>query len=347
MYSCLQKKLRNLIKKYCIAIKVKKSSEKLFIFTQLWTGLMKNEKIIAVGKMQEYIQSHINEPISLYDLAQSCGLSPWHASRIFKDVLGKTPFEYIRACRVSQAALKLRDGKVKVIDVAFDFVFDTHEGFTRAFARQFGINPAKYKKHTPPIKLFLPYQIMESYANLLEKEKLMNQTNQKITEKDPVKAVFVQVIERPARKMILKRGVKATEYFEYCEEVGCDIWGILVSIKEALYEPVGLWLPSEMIPEGTSKYAQGVEVPADYSGLIPEGFDIIDLSPCKMMIFQGTPYNDEDFQNEIQSLWEVMKTYDPRIYGFEWADSDAPRFQMEPKGYRGYIEGRPVRETTK
>ena len=56
---------------------------------------------------------------------------------------------------------------------------------------------------------------------------------------------------RLQRKMILKRGIKAIEYFEYCEEVGCDVWGILVSIKEALYEPVGLWLPPQMIPKGT------------------------------------------------------------------------------------------------
>ena len=37
--------------------------------------------------------------------------------------------------------------------------------------------------------------------------------------------VFVQIIERPQRKLILKRGTKARDYFEYCEEVGCDIWG--------------------------------------------------------------------------------------------------------------------------
>ncbi|MBN1999873.1 helix-turn-helix transcriptional regulator, partial [candidate division KSB1 bacterium] len=237
--------------------------------------------------MQEYIKSHMTEPIALYDLAQSCGLSPWYASRIFSELLGKTPFEYIRACRISQAALKLRDEKVKVIDVALDFVFDTHEGFTRAFTRQFGINPAKYKKYTPPVKLFLPHQIMDSYAKFLKEEKLMNKNNLKKLENDSVKTVFVQVIKRPARKMILKRGIKATDYFEYCDEVGCDIWGILVSIKDALYEPTGLWLPSRMVPQGTSVYAQGVEVPADYSGQIPPGFDIINLNPCKMMIFQG------------------------------------------------------------
>ncbi len=92
---------------------------------------MIRDRVDAVVKMQDYIKSHMNEPITLKDLARSCGLSPWHASRVFKEFMDKTPFEYIRACRLSQAALKLRDEKVKIIDVAFDFVFDTHEGSGR------------------------------------------------------------------------------------------------------------------------------------------------------------------------------------------------------------------------
>lgn len=301
---------------------------------------MIRDKIAAVGKMQDYIKNHTNDPITLCDLAQSCGLSPWYASRIFKEVTEKTPFEYIRAFRLSKAALKLRDDKVKVIDVAFDFVFDSHEGFTRAFSRQFGITPSKYKKHTPPIKLFIPYRLLISYRNLLKKETNMENTD----DNSKIQTVFVQVVERPARKMILKRGTKATGYFEYCDEVGCDIHDVLTGFKEALFEPVGVWLPPGMIFKGTSQYAQGVEVPPDYSGYVPEGYDVIDLKPCKMMIFQGPPFMDEEFGNAIENLWKVMKTYNPEIYGFSWADDDAPRFQMEPQGYRGYIEGRPVRE---
>ena len=166
--------------------------------------------------------------------------------------------------------------------------------------------------------------------------------------KKPVtNTVFVQVIERPERKLILKRAKKAEDYFSYCEEVDCEIWGLLCSIKEALYEPIGMWLPDAFRAPGTSYYAQGVEVPVDYNGKVPEGLDIITLPPCKMMVFQGQPYNDEDFEEAITQLWDVMKTYKPEIYGFEWADDDAPRFQMEPQGYRGYIEGRPVRPINK
>ncbi|KAA3615851.1 MAG: AraC family transcriptional regulator [Calditrichaeota bacterium] len=291
--------------------------------------------------MQKYIDSHINKPITLYNLAQTCGFSPWHASRVFKELIGKSPFEYIRALRITKAALKLRDEDVKVIDVAFDFVFDTHEGFTRAFSNQFGINPITYKKQTPPLKLFIPFQIEDTYRYKQKEEREMHKDRSKKSN-NATRTVFVQVVERPPRKVILKRGIKAKDYFEYCEEVGCDVWGVLISIKEALYEPVGLWLPPNLITENTSQYAQGIEVPIDYSGQIPDGFDSFDLKPCKIMIFQGQPFKDEDFEDAISDLWEVMKTYNPEIYGFKWADQDAPRFQMEPQGYRGYIEGRPV-----
>ncbi|NBK24250.1 MAG: AraC family transcriptional regulator, partial [Spirochaetia bacterium] len=77
---------------------------------------------------------------------------------------------------------------------------------------------------------------------------------------------------------------------------------------------------------------------------VPEGFDVIELEPCKMMVFQGPPFDEEKFEDAITDLWEVMKTYDPRLYGYQWADDDGPRFQLAPLGYRGYIEARPVRE---
>lgn len=294
------------------------------------------EKIDAVQRMQDYIEEHIQEYISLHMLAKAANYSPWYAAKIFKELIGKTPFEYIRELRLSKAALKLRDTDRKVVDVAFDFVFDSHEGFTRAFSKQFGMTPKDYSKNTPPLKLFMPSRIRDYYLTLMKGDNSM-------AENKNVSTVFVQVIERPARKLILKRGIKATHYFEYCEEVGCDIWGILTSIKEAIYEPMGLWLPQNMVKPGTSVYAQGVEVPADYNGIIPEGFDVIDLPPCKMMIFQGPPYEEEKFEEAIGDLWEAVKKYNPEIYGYSWADEDAPRFQLEPMGYRGYIEGRPVR----
>jgi hypothetical protein len=159
-----------------------------------------------------------------------------------------------------------------------------------------------------------------------------------------IKAIFVQVIERPARKVLLLRGIKADEYFAYCGEVGCEVWNVLTSVREALYEPIGMWLPERLRKPGTSEYVQGVEVPTDYANDVPDGYDLIDLPPCTMMVFQGEPYNDDDFQEAIGEVWEHVKNFDPKLYGYDWAPDDAPRFQLAPMGCRGYIEAYPVRK---
>lgn len=293
------------------------------------------EQINAVQKMQNYIEAHLEEPITLHALAEAADYSPWHCARIFKELTGKTPFEYIRMYRLSKAAMELRDNDLKVVEVAMDFMFDSHEGFTRAFRKQFGMSPNEYKKNTPPISLFHPWPIREYYYWLKGMQE----------EAEPLSSeLFVQVRNFPKRKLLLKRGTRGDDYFTYCEEVGCDVWGLLSSIKEALYEPIGLWLPDSLRPPGTSRYAQGLEVPDHYNGEIPDGFDLIDLPPCKMMMFQSAPYDDIRFQEVITRVMEAINQYDPTQLGYEWDDGAAPRFQLDPQGWRGYIEARPVRE---
>ena len=61
------------------------------------------EKVKAVQLMQDYINEHLAEPITLRMLASAANYSPWHSSRIFKELIGKTPFEYIRALRLSRS----------------------------------------------------------------------------------------------------------------------------------------------------------------------------------------------------------------------------------------------------
>lgn len=290
---------------------------------------------MAVQRMQEYIEANIAQAITLRELAAAAGYSPWHAARLFSEATGKAPFEYIRARRLTKAALVLRDESPRVVDVALDFVFDSHEGFTRAFSRAFGITPSSYRESPPAIKLFLPAKVYDTYRAVHKEARTM-------TMERATSTVFVQVIERPARKVLMKRGTKAEHYFAYCDEVGCDVWSVLSSVKEALYEPIGMWLPKHLIASGTSKYVQGVELPTGYSKPIPEGYEMLELPPCTMMVFQGEPYNDDDFSEAIDEVWAHIDRFDPTVYGYHWAPENAPRFQLAPMGYRGYIEARPV-----
>jgi len=99
-----------------------------------------------------------------------------------------------------------------------------------------------------------------------------------------------------------------------------------------------------MRPNGTSVYAHGVEVAADYAGDIPDGFDVIDLEPCKMLVCQGEPYDDEYFQDAVGACMGRIKKFNPEVYGYRYAPELAPKMQLAPMGWRGYIEMMAVEE---
>ena len=288
-----------------------------------------DERVEAVQRMQDYIAMHLDTNITLADLANVSQYSTWYSYRLFVNLLHMTPAVYIRRLRLSKSALRLRDEKVKIIDVAFDTGYESVDGYQRAFYREFGCNPYEYSMRPTPIYLFKPYGI--KYAQKKE--------NIGMSE---VKSVFLQVVEKPERKVIIKRGKEATEYFKYCEEVGCDVWGLLCSMKSISGEPVCLWLPKKYIKAGTSEYVQGVEVAMDYSGEIPDGFEVIQLPKCKYIMFQGEPFEEEDFVEAIQQVWDAIKKYNPESIGYAW-DNSNPRIQLEPIGTRGYIELHPVK----
>lgn len=288
-----------------------------------------DEQREVVRVMQDYISEHLMEEITIEDLADAVNFSPSYARRIFEANLNMTPAVYVRRLKLSRSALWLRDENVSVLKVAMDWGFGSVDGYQRAFRREFGCNPKEYSTSPIPVWLFTPYLIMDN--------------ERKVSKMSEIRNVFIQVIEKPARKVIIKRGIKATEYFSYCEEVGCDVWGLLTSIKSISGEPVCLWLPKELRNPVTNEYVQGVEVEIDYNGIVPEGFEVIDLPAAKYLLFRGEPFDQEDYVSAITEIWDAEKKYNPEFIGFEWDDSN-PRIQLEPRGERGYIELVPVKE---
>lgn len=288
-----------------------------------------DEHVEAVQRMQEYIAQNLSECITMADLAKVSMYSPWYSYRLFVELLKMTPSVYIRKMRLSKSALRLRDEDIKIIDVSADAGFDSVDGYQRAFYREFGCNPYEYSVCPMPICLFKPYGI--KYSKKRE-DACMKE----------VRNVFIQTIDKPARKVIIKRGKEAKGYWQYCEEVGCDVWGLLTSIKSIGGEPVCLWLPEKYILPDTSEYVQGVEVPPDHTDEIPSGFDVIELPQCRYMMFQGEPFEEADFREAIEAVSEAIKKYDPTVIGYEW-NPENPRIQLEPIGERGYIELHPVR----
>ena len=286
------------------------------------------EREMAVRKIQQYIAGHIGEENVFDNAAKSVAYAPAYARKLFIAVLGLSPAHYIRRLRLSRSALILRDGRGSVLDAALDMGYNSPEGYQRAFRAEFGCNPGEYARAPVPLWLFTPYPISTG-----GERKQMSET----------RTVFVQLIRKEARKVIVKRGIRAKEYFSYCEEVGCDVWGLLTSMKSLCGEPVCLFLPEKLRCPAENEYVQGVEAESGYDGPVPEGFDVISLPEAEYLIFRGEPFNDEDYEQAITEIWNAEKKYDPAFIGYMW-DTENPRIQLEPRGERGYIELMPVRK---
>ena len=291
------------------------------------------EQVLAVQRMQDYIEKNQGEDIRLSDLAQASLFSPWYAYRLFREYLGVTPTEYIRKYRLTQAARLLRAGDVKVIDAAFAAGFSNADTFTRAFCREFGLNPSEYMKSPVPVPFFVPYG---AKFRELRKENI---------DVSNIQPIFIQAVRKPERLCIIKRGVRAEDYFPYCQEVSCDVWGILLSMPSLSGEPVAMWLPQKYKKPDTSTYVQGVEVETGYTGVVPDGFDTIRLPEAEYLMFQGPPFPEEEYCQAIRTVQAAMDRYDPSVIGCRW-DDENPRIQLEPRGGRGYIELRAVRRVT-
>lgn len=297
----------------------------------------RREQAEAVQRMQDHIEAHMAEPITLKDLADAAGYSLWHASRLFQQLVGTQPLNYVRSRRMTKAAQALRNESSGVMETALRSGFGSHEGFTRAFGREFGLTPSRYAKDQPPVPWFMARSALHLHQSRAGSSKMP-------LESQKSDAVFVRLAEGPARKLLIVRAKTATEYWTYCEEVGCDVWGLLASLPGALDEPKGFWLPDCLRPAGTSQYVMGVEFPMDWSGTLIESGEVIELPVSQCLVFQGQPYPDAKMGEAIGALRSSMMAFDPAPLGMEWAEDELPSWQMAPLAERGVIEGRPVRK---
>ena len=87
--------------------------------------------------------------MTVAELAEVAGLSPYHFSRLFTARFGESVMGYVRSCRLNVAALRLAGSQPPpLMDLAFDCGFESQEAFTRAFRRQFGVPPGQFRRVT-------------------------------------------------------------------------------------------------------------------------------------------------------------------------------------------------------
>ena len=74
------------------------------------------------------------------------GLSAFHFLRLFSDVLGVTPHQYLVRSRLRHAARRLADDDGTITDIAYDVGFADLSNFVRTFRRAAGVPPLKFRQ---------------------------------------------------------------------------------------------------------------------------------------------------------------------------------------------------------
>lgn len=92
-----------------------------------------------------YAAQNLADDVRLEALAAESALSPFHLHRIFTEVAGETPKAYTTRLRLSRATALLLTTDHTVLRIALECGFESHEGFTRAFGRRFGLTPTAYR----------------------------------------------------------------------------------------------------------------------------------------------------------------------------------------------------------
>jgi AraC-like DNA-binding protein len=93
-----------------------------------------------------WIDAHSEEPIDLERAARETGLSAFHFLRLFANVLGVTPHQYLVRSRLRHAARLLADDDRPITDVAFDVGFGDLSNFVRTFHRAAGVSPRRFRQ---------------------------------------------------------------------------------------------------------------------------------------------------------------------------------------------------------
>ena len=102
----------------------------------------------------EYIETNLDKNIHLEFLASKFALSKYHFHRIFKALIGDPPFRYIEKRRLSGAATELIETNRRIIDIAFDYGFNSHESFIRSFKKKYSLTPSQFRKTKPDFRFY-------------------------------------------------------------------------------------------------------------------------------------------------------------------------------------------------
>lgn len=277
----------------------------------------------AIQKTINYIEDNISSEIQMEVLSKEAALSPFYYQRLFSRLVKKPVREYIKLRRLARACKLLDNKQFRILDIALDWGFGSHETFTRAFKEAYGMTPEQYREKPVMLNQFDKPDLMLHYAMIDEGVPLISE------------GIVMEFNRKTLKEPILFMGVKGIIPIEgqmpLGESTGVDMPGAIWARfhQEKINIPriphgreIGVAYIGDA-PEGSFTYFAGGEVKAETENM---NYDTWSL-PAREYVICG--FEGEDFQLLVTEalnkavkysvLWLekhhlTMEVYSPEIY---------------------------------
>jgi len=268
--------------------------------------------------------------LTLAQISAKLGYSEYHVSKKFREVSGMTFRRYLHCRKLAFALRDIRDTDRGILDIALDYGFSSHEAFTRAFGKLYGVTPSQYRKTPVPVIL---RTVIKPYDCFLAE----HGGNDMKSTSGEVRTYFVKI---PAHKFMHIRSYDSIGYFDFWQKQSlipghdCDtICGLLSGIPHKLDDLGGSENDSSagqimaFVNEPTGRLCSwgiplaecyGIRLPCDYDGPVPEQFILSDVGEGEYLVFEHGPFDFETENAAVeQKIEKAMREFDYAASGYE------------------------------
>lgn len=309
-----------------------------------------------VDEIDKCIKNYNDEALTLRFLSHKLGYSEFYTTRKFKEISGMPFRDYLRHRKLAFALKEVRDSEKSLLDIAFDYGFSSHEAFTRAFKKTYGVTPSEYRKNPKPVVLRTKINPFDRYFLGFGEIGMIKST-------EDIKIYFVTI---PAHKFLHIKNYESNGYWDFWQKQShipgqdCEtVCGLLDSIKGKLDDDGGSETNSgngQIMayindPEGrlcdwgfprTECY--GVRLPIDYQGEVPAQMLMMDVPEAEYLVFEHGPFNYEQENRTVEEKIEkAMADFDftDTGYCFDTSPGRIIYLYFNPEQFCKYV--RPVR----
>ncbi len=265
------------------------------------------DTVAKTSKAIDYIESNLKSPLTIGEIARHVGMSFWHFQRMFSATTKHSLGAYIRKRRAQESLRELSQGKWRVVDIAFEYQFESHEVYTRVFKSLFGVPPSRHREIRNRV----------SYPRLSVSPSLLNLKiggNLKMTPKietlDSMKFVGMEI----GPEELMNEELPIANLWD-------RFWKDFKRIQNVLPDAYGLYSPT-LEAESVTEARYIAAVPVSEFAESPEGYVDYEIEGGSYAVFdfKGSTEALAEAQHHVYSQWlphsgyEAREGFDMEIY---------------------------------